>query len=655
VSVQEYQIRTETELVRVPDGTELSVLIFRPDSGDRFPCLLTYTPYRKGSGLGDSFAGFAARGYVIVIFDVRGTGDSAGACESIYSDEERADGYFMVEWCARQAWCNGKVGMWGISFGAVVSLQMAAAAPPSLKAVIARSGTDDPYAEWTNPGGSPRNYIYEMYAPFMAARNFAPPDPQVWGERWEEVWRERLERSVPWGVSFAENLDDGPFWRSRAVRDKLGEIRCPLFVVEGWADWYATPMLEIFGRLRGPKRALIGPWSHQWPHNALPGPRIDWEREALRWWDYWLKDIDTGIANEPPLTIFVKEFSHPLGSKAIEAGSFRSARQWPIEGTQPAVYFFESAGRLSRQAPVVSSDQDCSDSVAYEPTAGSRAGKHGGGPFRYNCLLPLDQRAEEPRSRVYASDVLSESMTLIGRPKALMYLSSTEPIAQITVSLCDVAPDGTSVLISRGFLNLAAREYPRQKPSRLTKGEIYEVELTLLACAYVVPAGHCLRVMVAGADFLNMWPAPRPFVNTIHRSRSHPSNITLPLVPGGLGSRPSSLHMLANDPAPTLPPVMFRVGEDIVNGTAVYEFENLLLFGNRGKFEVPLDDCANARIDAEATYVCKYHEDEFVVHATCRTSSTVNTFLHQTEIAITVNGARHWANSWSTEVPRDLF
>jgi len=100
---------------------------------------------------------------------------------------------------------------------------------------------------------------------------------------------------------------------------------------------------------------------------------------------------------------------------------------------------------------------------------------------------------------------------------------------------------------------------------------------------------------------------------------------------------------------------MFRVGEDIVNGTAVYEFENLLLFGNRGKFEVPLDDCANARIDAEATYVCKYHEDEFVVHATCRTSSTVNTFLHQTEIAITVNGARHWANSWSTEVPRDLF
>jgi len=450
-------------------------------------------------------------------------------------------------------------------------------------------------------------------------------------------------------------MDDGSFWRVRAVRDKLGQIRCPVFVVEGWADWYATPMLEIFGRLTAPKRALIGPWSHQWPHNALPGPRIDWEHEALRWWDHWLKDIDTGITNEPPLTIFVKEFSQPLGSKAIEAGSFRSVRQWPIEGTQSTVYYFESAGRLSRQAPIGSSDQDCSDSMAYEPTAGSHAGKHGGGPFRYNCLLPLDQRMEESKSRIYTTDVLSESMTLIGRPRTSLYVSSTEPIAQITVSLCDVAPDGTSVLISRGFLNLAAREYPRQKPSPLTKGEIYEVELMLLACAYVIPAGHRLRIMLAGADFLNMWPAPRAFVNTIHRSRSYPSSIILPLVPAEIGSRPSSLRVLTDDPAPTLPPVVFRVGEDIVNRTAVYEFENLLLFGNRGKFEVSLDDCANATIDAQATYVCKYGTDEFVVRAICRTNSTIDTFRHQTEIAISVNGEKYWAKSWSTEVTRRLF
>jgi len=655
VSDQQYQIRTGTELVRVHDGTELSVLIYRPDSADRFPCLLTYTPYRKGSGLGDSFAGFAARGYVVVIYDVRGTGDSAGACDSIYSDEERADGYFMVEWCARQAWCDGKVGMWGISFGAVVALQMAAAAPPSLKAVIARSGTDDPYADWTNPGGSPRNYIYEMYAPFMAARNFAPPDPEVWGDRWQEVWRERLERSAPWGASFAEHLDDGPFWRVRAVREKLDQIRCPIFVVEGWADWYATPMLEIFGRLRGPKRALIGPWSHQWPHNALPGPRIDWEREALRWWDCWLKDIDTGITKEPPLTIFVKEFSQPLSSKAIETGSFRSADRWPIAGTQSGVYYFESAGRLSREEPGGSSDEDRADSVAYEPAAGSHAGKHGGGPFRYNCLLPRDQRAEELKSQIYTTDVLSESMTLIGRPRALLYVSSTEPIAQMTVSLCDVAPDGTSVLITRGFLNLAAREYPRQRPSRLSQGEIYKIELLLLACAYAIPAGHRLRIMLAGADFLNMWPAPRAFVNTVHRSRSYPSNVILPLVPGEIGSQPPSLQVLTNDPAPTLPPVVFRIGEDIVNRTVVYEFENLVLFGNRGKFEVSLDDCANATIDAEATYVCKYGTDEFVVRATCCTNSTVDTFRHQTEIEITMNGVKYWAKNWSTEVSRSFF
>ncbi len=654
MSAPQFDVCTQTVHVKVPDGTELSVLIHRPDSADRFPCLLTYTPYRKGSGLGDSFSGIAAKGYAIVIYDVRGTGDSAGACESVYSDAERADGYFMVEWCARQDWCDGNVGMWGISYGAVVSLQMAQAAPPSLKAVIARSGTDDPYAEWTNPGGSPRNYIYEMYAPFMAARNFAPPNPQEWGERWEQVWRERLERNVPWGVSFVENMSDGPFWRDRGVRDKLSEIRCPVFVVDGWADWYPTPMLGIFGQLTGPKRALIGPWSHQWPHNALPGPRIDWEHEALRWWDYWLKGIDTGITSEPPLTIFVREYSPPQGSKAVETGSFRSASGWPIEGTEYIVYYLESAGRLSRQPSVGSSGIDCSDSVPYEATAGACAGKHGGGPFRYNCLMPLDQRPDEPKCQVYTTDVLSEDMNLIGRPRALLYVSSTESIAQITASLCDVAPDGTSVLITRGFMNLAARDYPRQAPSLLAKGEIYEVELTLLACAYVIPAGHRIRLMIASADFLNMWPAPRACINTIHRSRSSPSNISLPLVPVRTGVAPPSLRVFRNDPAPELPPVVFIIGEDIVNRAAVYEFENVL-FGNRGKFEVSLNDCANARIDAEAAYVCNYGTNEFVVRATCRTSSTVDRFRHDTEVAITINGKSYWANSWSVMVPRGFF
>lgn len=654
MSTRQLHLQSERVHVKVTDGAELSVIIYLPDTSGQFPCLLSYTPYRKGSGLGQAFTNFVEYGYAIVIFDVRGTGDSSGVCRSVYSDQERSDGYFMVEWCAQQPWCDGNVGMWGISYGAVVSLQMAQAAPPHLRAVIARSGTDDPYAEWTNPGGSPRNYIYEMYAPFMAARNFGPPDPAEWGDRWQEVWDERLNGNLPWGISFAENLRDGVFWRERAVRGKLKDVTCPVFVVGGWADWYPTPMLGIFSQLKGPRRALIGPWSHQWPQSALPGPRIDWEREALRWWDYWLKGIDTGIANEPPLTLFIREFSQPETCKLADSGSFEYEEDWPVSRAVETVLYLAPNSNLTQQASN-ELGQGGADTFRYMPMGGVSAGKHGGGPFRYNALMPLDQSADESHSLLYTTETLSDSITVIGRPRARLFLSSSQPIAQVLVRLCDVAPNGTSALITRGFLNLCARDGAGSPPTSLESGEIYEVEIELLACAYRVHAGHRLRLMISGTDFLNMWPPPHAFEACVYRGPQQASCILLPTVNGPALSRRPAIHVLSGDQGPELPPMRFVVGRDLINGTALYEFENPQHFANSGRFEVSLREPATASVTSVAHFTCQYNGMEFRVTAECKTTSKVEKFTHEALVTVYRDGKNIWTRTWTTDASREFF
>jgi predicted acyl esterase len=528
---------------------------------------------------------------------------------------------------------------------------MAQAAPPHLKAIIARCGSDDPYAEWTNPGGSPRKYIYEMYAPFMAARNFAPPDPAELGDRWEAVWSERLKGNVPWGISFMENMRDGPFWRDRAVRGKLESVTCAVFVVDGWADWYNTPMLGIFSQLKGPRRALIGPWSHQWPHAALPGPRIDWEHEALKWWDYWLKGIDTGVMEEPPVTLFVREYSTPKTFIPVDSGSFRWAKEWPSAKARDMCLYLAGGSRLTIELPAAETRSDESDDFSYIPEAGVSVGIQGGGPFRYNCLMPLDQRADEWHSIVYSSDVLTETLYVVGRPRVTLFVSSDHPVAHVLVRVCDVAPDGTSALISRGFVNLAAREYPARPPSGLEPGKVYAVEIELLACAYEVQGGHRVRLMISGADFLNMWPPPHHFEGKIFRSTQRASCLHLPTV----AEMPrAAVRVLTDDTPPTLPPVRFVVGKDVINQTLLYEFENPL-FANNGRFEVSLRDPAAAQIISEATFACRYGETDYLVSAVCRTSSDTASIRHDVDVCISLDGKPYWQKKWSAEAPREYF
>ena len=214
-SKPKYEIILDRKVrIKMSDGVEIGAVLVRPLSKGTFPGILEYLPYRRLNFVQDVVsekdynhrwhgpAWFAQRGYAVIVFDVRGTGSSGGFSKDIYSERERADAYEVVEWIANQPWCNGKVGMWGMSYGGVVQWQTAVQKPPQLKTLVMGSSNTDVYLDWTNPGGSIRPYMFDSFSPMMTAYNFSPPDCNIVGQLWEELWKERLEENEPWGIGF---------------------------------------------------------------------------------------------------------------------------------------------------------------------------------------------------------------------------------------------------------------------------------------------------------------------------------------------------------------------------------------------------------------------------------------------------------------------
>ncbi|MBI3985303.1 MAG: CocE/NonD family hydrolase [Lentisphaerae bacterium] len=644
-----------SERIRVPmrDGVRLSVHVHRPAGAGRVPAILSYTPYRKGPLVPGGCHPIVRHGYATVAFDIRGCGESEGWNDSIYSDAERQDGYDMVEWTAAQPWCDGAVGMWGISFSAAASLQVAMAAPPHLKAVIVYSGTDDQYTEWTNPGGSPRPYMYMGYSPLMTANNFSPPNPAEIGPAWKKIWAERLKKNSPWGLAFMNNILDGPFWRVRSLRGKYDRVRCPVFVVCGWADWYCTPLLRTFAHLTVPKRALIGPWSHQWPDAALPGPRMDWPKEALKWFDHWLKGKDTGVANEPPVTIFIREFTSPSSLILEDKGRFRRESDWPVPRVKTVPHYLLAKGRLGRTHPTGPPGHD---RLEFDPRVGTTTGIHGGGPFNDNWAMPLDQRPDEALSLVYSTAPLPRPVEAIGQPRMILHFTATAPVVYFMVKLCDVSPDGTSALVTKGGLNVSHRN-SHVKPTPIEPGKPYEVTIDLLACAYRFAKGHRIRVSIAGADFMNAWPTPLPCVSSIFRTSRRPSRLLLPVAP--LSNHPLPAPDLGRSAQQeirreSLEAPEFSISRDIIRNTVTLRYAVAYdpTLSNEATMTVSADNPARAVIDARAQRHCDFPGEDIWVKAHCFTESDARAFHHSVELEITRNGRKHFEKKWKTSQPR---
>jgi putative CocE/NonD family hydrolase len=482
--------------IPLSDGVRLAARIWLPAEAeaDPVPAVLEYIPYRKGDGtaVGDStrHTYFAGHGYASVRVDMRGSGDSDGILLDEYLSQEQDDALEVIAWLASQPWCTGALGMMGISWGGFNSLQVAARRPPALKAIITVCSTDDRYADDVHYiGGCLLGIEMLSWASTMLAFNARPPDPAVVGERWREMWLERLEKTPPFVEAWLSHQRRDAYWKHGSVCEDYAAIECPVYAVGGWADAYTNAVLRLLAGLSCPRKGLIGPWSHNYPEEGIPGPAIGFLQEALRWWDHWLKGIDTGVMAEPMLRVWMQEWVEPRPFYAERPGRWIAEREWPSRRIDP------HSTHLAFPADRVLGAQEC----------GLLAGDWC--PYGNPEELPGDQRPEDGASICFDSEPIPERVEILGAPEVRLELAADRPQALVAVRLCDVTPEGSVLLVSRALLNLTHRD-GHGEPVALEPGRRFGVAISLKVVAHAFPAGHRIRVAVSPTYWPWAWPSP---------------------------------------------------------------------------------------------------------------------------------------------------
>ncbi|GAA4843682.1 CocE/NonD family hydrolase [Kitasatospora terrestris] len=502
-----HSVTREDLRIPLPDGTELAARVWRPVTDHPVPALLEYLPDRLGDRTAPRDAErhpwYAGHGYASVRVDARGHGNSGGLPGDEYGEQEPADGVAVIEWLAARPWCSGRVGAFGIARGGAAALRLAALAPPALRAVVAVCSTDDPYDDAHHCGGSLLAVGTHARSAARLALTALPPDPRYVGDAWKPLWRERLEAVEPPVHAWLAHQTRDAYWRRGGVREDHPAIRAAVLAVGGWADPHRDTVLRLVEHLRAPVRGLIGPWPHQYPDQGLPpGPAIGFLQETLRWWDHWLKDEDTGVMAEAALRTWMNESVPPATGYANRPGRWVGDESWPSPDVREVHYSLDDALRTAgtpsddRFVPVRSPQHTGIDAGRFVP-AGNAAD------------LPPDQREEDGRSVCFDSAPLPEPVEVLGRASLRLRVRSRARRGQVVARLCDVAPDGSSTLVTRGVLNLAARA-GRDLVVEWEPGAVEDVGLELAGIAHDFPAGHRIRLALSSAYWPWVWPQPDP-------------------------------------------------------------------------------------------------------------------------------------------------
>lgn len=618
--------------ITTDDGERLAGTLYLPDvitHAMPWPAVVEALPYRKDDiteSYRPTYERYASEGFAVLRVDLRGTGSSTGIAPDEYPDVERTDLRTVIAWLAAQAWSNGRVGMFGTSYSGFNSLQMAAEVGalgiPALQAVVATYATDDRYTDdvhWC--GGVLRALDVVDYPTYMVAMNALPPVPAVFGDGWRDEWRRRLDDTPPWVLEWLEHPFDAPTWRRGSIRLGPGgagyeRMGCAAMLIVGWADGYRNNsfrVIEQYQRNGLPWRLLAGPWVHKSPATARPGPNVDDDVDVLAFFGEHLRDDPPSPAARAQ--VFVRAPAAPEPDLVSHPGRWVEFDEW----AEPAPTV-RRAGRTGVDALAVRGD------------VGTAAWNSCGGGLPWG--QPLDQRDDNARSVLHDWPVgqSDDGAELIGTARVRFRVRSDHPYGHVSVKLCDVAPDGTSTLITRGMLDLTHRGcWPADDhgvvgatPTPLTPGEWIDVDLAFEATTWTLTAGRTLRLAIAGTDWPNCWPPPGPLTLEIDAASVE---VHLPLTT----SLRASTHAFTPGPGPDpgeAEGVEWRFEHDVLRRTtrAVTRYGGSYagLHGAtvtddyRGDVGVSTVDPAQAWSTGTASFVMAWPE------ATVRTESTVS-------------------------------
>ncbi len=634
-----YKVHIEHNCVIVcPDGTELAGDIYRPLDAAPCPALITMLPYHKDAIGGvtswDANHYFAERGYATVLVDFRGTGASGGRPRPLFDPAEAEDGVVAVEWAANQPWCDGTVGMWGVSYGAVVALRTASLDPAPLRAVLSVMGLIDPERDLIHPSGL-RGCLGPLgvFGLTTLVQQLMPPVHRDPAGTWELRWRQRLE-AEPYLLEILRLGPGAEEWRCRAIDPT--RITVPTFLIGGWRDVDCDSTIRAYEQLKGPKRLLVGPWLHTEPDQSSFEP-VDFLPLALSWWSRWLhpgarENGTRDVAGEPPVELYLEG-----------RGAWCQVPAWPVPGTSPlVVQLGPDQGSTAGSDPALPRQKLLSDATV---GAASALGYH----QARGLAVPSDQNTENGRSLSFTSELLEGALVICGRPKVTAVVRCGRGAGHTFVAkLLHVAPDGSSSRITWGARALATHDWD-ELPENGSFDETVSVEMA--PTAYEVPEGHNLRLRLHGGEFPRLWPERTGDVSVfcpIEGVRLElPVTVALPTgVAMPVPARTPMSLVLRADP-------LYRVARDsVVDQVKVTIGDHILMRSPDQTATIELNWFATATVDAErpdgavvsgrATVHARTDRGEFRVRADILISGAAAAITGEVSLAGVPQVSRRW-------------
>lgn len=654
----------------MPDGTRLSARIWLPEDAwkNPVPAILEYIPYRKrdSTRARDTciYPYFAGHGYAGIRVDIRGSGDSEGLLRDEYLQQELDDGVAILHWLEQQDWCDGKVGMMGISWGGFNGLQIAAMRPPQLKAIISVASSVDRYADDIHTMGGCLLGDNLSWASTMFAYNSCPPDPLIVGDQWRDMWFHRLRESGLWLETWLRHQRRDNYWKHGSVCENYDAIQCPVMAVSGWADGYTNTVFHLLSNLKVPCKGLIGPWGHKYPHIGQPGPAIGFLQEALRWWDKWLKGIESGVMEEPALRVWMQDSVEPTPRYRTRPGRWVAEPSWPTPNVEEHEY------RLAPHRVLLRSSEEVEREV-YNLQSPLGLGLFAGKWCSYSAApdLPHDQRQEDGGALVFDTAPLESRLEILGSPLVELDIIADKPVAMLAVRLSDVAPDNKITRITFGLLNLTHRD-SREYPSYLTPGQQYRVSIPMNFVGQSFPRNHRLRVAISTSYWPLAWPAPRSAQVKVITGKSRmllpvrrPREDDTQLLPFGLPEVAAPLEAELIEPEIHNWRVIRDLDTDVstlevINDDGIKYIPEVNLEVGRKALEWYSyigDDFGSVR--GETQWHRSFRREGWDIRTETRTvmtSSQVN-FCVQAELDAFQNGKRVYSDNWDCVIPRDDY
>ncbi|MEE2822203.1 MAG: CocE/NonD family hydrolase [Acidobacteriota bacterium] len=554
VKVTSLEANHQEVRVEMRDGIYLAADLYLPTAAGPFPTLVRKTPYSRERGK-EAAKVFTTNGYAVLIVSQRGRFGSEGIFHQARNEGwlEHPDGYDTIEWAAQQSWSNGKIGTYGISSDAQWQLSTAPTRPPSLYAMFAS------YAAHHRIGGRMERGVHTSAGPTWHYNNNAVPRPlrttadyAAWLAAWKQTRLPFIASFLHPEIveQFVHNTYDD-YWRDIDPATRYTDFDVPIYHESGWYDRYVRWSFQNFNqisqeghsqRTRESQKVIMGPWVHGGDlppetDTAYFGPaaKIDRQKLQLRWFDYWLKDLDTGIMDEPALRIYL-----------MGADQWLEGDTWPLPDTTYVPYYFRSGtgkpsgslndGRLLKLPPTSEKpDEYVHDPYNPIPTIGGH-----GGYGRMWTMGPQDNRPAESRILTFTTDPLQQDLEVVGEIQARFFASSSAPDTDFVLTLTDVYPNGYSALLRQNVIRGRYR-LSQEKESLLKPGQVYEFSFALDAIANLFKTGHRIRISIASSSFPSYLPNPgtaEPMHlvthavtahNRIYHDSRYPSSIQFPI------------------------------------------------------------------------------------------------------------------------------